>query len=172
MGVGLIVWNRKYFLLPICFCCRPSLTNFYRPLDSLVTFHKTKGTSADTGGSAPVRYAVRQVLDQEYRKETMRKQSEALSSSKAGKSFNGKSDGKTDDDPSAKKNALRNGPGIKRDFFGRILKEPEPLLQSSDDTPVQNEASRAAKKVWITYHDGFSNAVRKPISLNELLAGL
>ncbi|GFF32649.1 chromosome transmission fidelity protein 18 [Aspergillus lentulus] len=141
------------------------------PLDSLVTFHKTKGTSADTGGSAPVRYAVRQVLDQEYRKETMRKQSEALSSSKSGMPSNGKS-GKNDDDQSAKKNAIRNAPGIKRDFFGRILKEPEPLPQSSDDSPVQNEASKAGRKVWITYHDGFSNAVRKPISMNELMTGL
>ncbi|PKX90676.1 putative sister chromatid cohesion factor (Chl12) [Aspergillus novofumigatus IBT 16806] len=141
------------------------------PLDSLVTFHKTKGTSADTGGSAPVRYAVRQVLDQEYRKETMRKQSEALSSSRAGKTSNGKS-GKNDDGPSAKKNAIRNAPGIKRDFFGRILQEPEPLPQSSDGSPVQNEASKAGRKVWITYHDGFSNAVRKTISMNELMAGL
>lgn len=137
-----------------------------------MTFHKTKGTSADTGGSAPVRYAVRQVLDQEYRKETMRKQSEALSSSKAGKTLNGKSDSGKNDDQSAKKNAIRNAPGIKRDFFGRILKEPEPLPQSSGDSPVQHEASKAGRKVWITYHDGFSNAVRKPISLNELMAGL
>jgi chromosome transmission fidelity protein 18 len=151
--------------------CRQAEQVSHRPLDSLVTFHKTKGTSADTGGSAPVRYAVRQVLDQEYRKETMRKQSEALSSSKAGKTWNGKS-GKNDDDQSAKKNAIRNVPGIKRDFFGRILKEPLPLPQSSDDSPVQNEASKAGRKVWITYHDGFSNAVRKPISMNELMAGL
>ncbi|RHZ65952.1 putative sister chromatid cohesion factor (Chl12) [Aspergillus thermomutatus] len=143
------------------------------PLDSLVTFHKTKGTSADTGGSAPVRYAVRQVLDQEYRKETMRKQSEALSSSKTGRTSNGKSEGgKNDDDQSAKKKAMRDAPGIKRDFFGRIIKEPQPQPQSSDDSPVQNEASKAGRKVWITYHDGFSNAVRKPISMNELMAGL
>ncbi|KAH1600581.1 hypothetical protein KXX44_004605 [Aspergillus fumigatus] len=140
------------------------------PLDSLVTFHKTKGTSADSGGTAPVRYAVRQVLDQEYRKETMRKQSEVLSSSKPGQTWNDKS-GKNDDQ-SAKKNAIRNAPGIKRDFFGRILKDPEPLLQRSDDSPVQNEASKAGRKVWVTYHDGFSNAVRKPISMNELMAGL
>jgi hypothetical protein len=30
-----------------------------------------------SGGTAPVRYAVRQVLDQEYRKATMRKQTDA-----------------------------------------------------------------------------------------------
>lgn len=135
-----------------------------------MTFHKTKGTSADSGGTAPVRYAVRQVLDQEYRKETMRKQSEVLSSSKPGQTWNDKS-GKNDDQ-SAKKNAIRNAPGIKRDFFGRILKDPEPRLQRSDDSPVQNEASKAGRKVWVTYHDGFSNAVRKPISMNELMAGL
>lgn len=115
----------------------------------------------------PVRYAVRQVLDQEYRKETTRKHSEALTSSKADKK-NGKADG-----GNAGKNAtLKDAPGIKRDFFGRIIQKPEPQSQTSDGIPMQNETSKAGRKVWITYHDGFSNAVRKPISLSELMAGL
>ncbi|KAE8150205.1 hypothetical protein BDV25DRAFT_114548 [Aspergillus avenaceus] len=142
------------------------------PLDTLVAFSKMKGGLSGTGASAPVRYAVRQVLDQESRKETVRKQSEALSSvvpkRSAGKSTNDQNqvDGK------GTNKSLTNGPRAKRDFFGRIIREPTPPPAGSQENPVQNEASKAGRKVWVTYHDGFSNAVRKPISMSELLAGL
>lgn len=147
-----------------------------RPLDSLVTFSKTKGSpSSCTSGSAPVRYAVRQVLDQEYRKEVLRKHSETLNSSTIGKNRPSRksTDGDTEKDASAK-NPLRDI-SVKRDFFGRIIQQPVPAPNGSgsdESQPVQNEASKAGRKVWVTYHDGYSNAVRKPISMGELLAGL
>ncbi|RMD42304.1 hypothetical protein DV735_g2832, partial [Chaetothyriales sp. CBS 134920] len=77
------------------------------PLDTLTTFHLAKGAP-----SAPVRYAVRQVLDQELRKEKA----------------------------------------------------------------VQAALSRQARgargaRVWVSFHEGFSNAVRKPITLKELMEG-
>lgn len=62
---------------------------------------------------------------------------------------------------------------MKRDFFGRVIKEPTP--PPSDESPEmakQNETLKAGRRVWVTYHDGFSNAVRKPISMGELLAEL
>lgn len=34
------------------------------------------------------------------------------------------------------------------------------------------ELPKDANKVWITYHEGFSDAVRKPITVEELLRGL
>lgn len=119
-----------------------------------------------------MRYAVRQVLDQEYRKETVRKQTEALSSTTGPKKSAGKSaDGQTQDEGQGAKRSGREA-GVKRDFFGRIIREPSPQPGGLQEGPVQNEASKAGRKVWVTYHDGFSNAVRKPISMSELLAGL
>lgn len=145
-----------------------------RPLDSLVTFSKAKGSSSScTSGSAPVRYAVRQVLDQEYRKEVLRKQNEALNSSTIGKNkpTRKSTDGHSEKDASSK-NPLKDI-SVKRDFFGRVIQEPVSAPNGSDESqPVQNEASKAGRKVWVTYHDGYSNAVRKPISMGELLAGL
>jgi chromosome transmission fidelity protein 18 len=28
------------------------------------------------------------------------------------------------------------------------------------------------ERVWVTFHEGYSNAVRKPVSLGELVGGL
>ncbi|KAL4892470.1 P-loop containing nucleoside triphosphate hydrolase protein [Aspergillus ambiguus] len=137
------------------------------PLDTLISFSKTKGSTPAAVSSGPVRYAVRQVLDQEYRKEKVRKQAEALGSSKLAQKTKGKSDGQNDET----NKSARYGSTVKRDFFGRIIHEPEPQPDSSQEPPVQSEASKAGRKAWVTYHDGFSNAVRKPILMSELLAG-
>ncbi|KAL4905187.1 hypothetical protein BDW74DRAFT_185257 [Aspergillus multicolor] len=140
------------------------------PLDSLVTFSKAPGLSSTT---APVRYAVRQVLDQEYRKESIRKNSEDLSST-GSKKTNTKS---TTNNPADA--AKIKSTAVKRDFFGRIIEEQGPSPQEEKEqalarkaSSAQQEASNAGRKVWVTYHDGFSNAVRKPISMAELLSGL
>lgn len=124
---------------------------------------------ASLSGSAPVRYAVRQVLDQEYRKETVRKHSEAISPSKLGT----KATGKSADEQKEKNDPSKGATGtVKRDFFGRVIREPTPPPTYSEESRKIGEASKAGRKVWVTYHDGFSNAVRKPISMAELLAGL
>jgi chromosome transmission fidelity protein 18 len=141
----------------------------------LVSFSKTKGSVLDSVGSGPVRYAVRQVLDQEYRKETVRKQTE-VSQLKYGDASLGKSEKKGNSDEN-KENAsssksLRDGPGIKRDFFGRIINEALPLKDSGDRPQKKSNAQGKERKVWVTYHEGFSNAVRKPISMAELLGEL
>lgn len=137
-----------------------------------------KGSSTScTSGAAPVRYAVRQVLDQEYRKETLRKHSEVLNTStvntKTQKSSR-KSSSRTENDADSKYKDPLKDVGVKRDFFGRVIQERTPASTDFADggQPVQNEASKAGRRVWVTYHDGFSNAVRKPISMGELLAGL
>lgn len=137
-----------------------------------------KGSSTScTSGSAPVRYAIRQVLDQEYHKEALRKQSEAINTSSVStrnkKSSCKSGDGAVENEDSKNKDPLKDV-GVKRDFFGRVIQEQAPESTDSGDgsQPVQNEASKAGRRVWVTYHDGFSNAVRKPISMSELLAGL
>jgi len=64
----------------------------------------------------------------------------------------------------------------KRDFFGRIINEARP--QPKDGTEAnelagQQESAekREDRKVWVSFHEGFSNAVRKPITLEELMRG-
>jgi chromosome transmission fidelity protein 18 len=106
------------------------------------------------------------VLDQEYRKATTRKQSDAMSASKLG----AKGPRKSDDGVAAK--ALRDA-AVKRDFFGRVVDEPTPQPKDPDSAEAwADESSKAGRKVWVTFHEGFSNAVRKPISMGELMAGL
>lgn len=129
-----------------------------------MAFSKLQSSLGSASGSAPVRYAVRQVLDQEYRKETVRKQSDAL----AVKSGLGKSTNKQDDESNS---ALKEGI-VKRDFFGRVIQEPVKESKATEERNPADETSKAGRKVWVTYHEGFSNAVRKPISMSELLAGL
>lgn len=54
--------------------------------------------------------------------------------------------------------------GPERDFFGRILPE--------GSTGGKAKKGKPASKVWVTYQDGFSKAVRKPISMIKLMEGL
>lgn len=61
---------------------------------------------------------------------------------------------------------------IKRDFFGRII-EARPLAEVTGDTPQQQaKKNEKERKVWVTYHEGLNNAVRKPMSLQEFMRGL
>jgi chromosome transmission fidelity protein 18 len=62
---------------------------------------------------------------------------------------------------------------IKKDFFGRVLSDkPEPLGETDGNAQKLPKADDKENKVWVTFHEGFSNAVRKPITLEELLGGL
>ncbi|KAL1964411.1 hypothetical protein VTN77DRAFT_6969 [Rasamsonia byssochlamydoides] len=144
------------------------------PLDALISFSKIKGSALDTGGSGPVRYAVRQVLDQEYRKETMKKQSEAsqskYSDSSSGKKKKGNSDEDKENDSASK--SSKDGHGVKRDFFGRIINEASVKEPGDCTQKRRSDAQKPERRVWVTFHEGFSNAVRKPISMSELLAEL
>jgi len=132
------------------------------PLDAMGIF-----PTFNVGGEA-VRYAVRQVLDQEWRKLRLSKNKEAREArmgtlpSKTGPS-SGKEDTKDID--------VRPTTKVKRDFFGRIV------VQCDDEAP--GEGPRKKRKVvekkrdvWVSYNEGFSNAVRKDITLDELMAEL
>lgn len=65
---------------------------------------------------------------------------------------------------------------VKKDFFGRVVVE-KPLDGNGRGGPKRG--SKAAKhaaeersKVWVTFHEGLNNAVRKPLALEEFLRGL
>ena len=85
----------------------------------------------------------------------------------------------------------------KRDFFGRVLieasSEDECAIGGAEAGPgasagamksksktktktrisaVEEEKRKREARVWVSYHEGFSNAVRKPVTLKEILSGL
>ncbi|PMD23364.1 hypothetical protein NA56DRAFT_569174 [Hyaloscypha hepaticicola] len=144
------------------------------PLDTLVTFET--GISL-LGAPAPARYAVRQVLDQEYQKNIIVLENAARQARyKAGN---------PDDDVeysiSNKENkghhAQERVLGAKKDFFGRVVREEVQPLGEIDgnaraDGKLSKKKGKDDNKVWVSFHEGFSNAVRKPITIDELLKGL
>ncbi|KAF2162067.1 hypothetical protein M409DRAFT_27446 [Zasmidium cellare ATCC 36951] len=131
------------------------------PLDTLCTF-ETAGTSS----SNKTRYAVRQVLEQEWRKEETRMNEEARMA-RFGGVF-----------PTAANKKLDDGKGggegiapkkrIVRDFFGRPVAVPV----NSESVKKAAAMKASVPTVWVSYHEGYSNAVRKPLTLRELMKGL
>lgn len=184
---GFTAWNRKlHSLLRLCSSMSlPSLNIrnidlFGRPIDTLNEY--LTACTSGTPTTAPVRYAVRQVLDQEYQKKIIARENAARQArykagnpdedDDAGHSFGGKEkETKQEDLPSFV--ALS---GIEKDFFGRI--KVQSLEESDRDTErgQRKENGRAKakddNKVWVSFHEGFSNAVRKPITVEELMRGL
>jgi chromosome transmission fidelity protein 18 len=58
---------------------------------------------------------------------------------------------------------------IKKDFFGRVV-EAKPLAEL--DANSREKARREERKVWVTFHEGLNNAVRKPMSMRDFMRGL
>lgn len=143
-------------------------------MDTLVAFE----TAASSGtASAPVRYAVRQVLDQEYQKNIILREHAARQARyKAG---NPEDEVEATLMGKANKNdiSFETATTVKKDFFGRVIRDA-PMPLGEIDRNVQavakmgKEKGKDDGKVWVTFHEGFSNAVRKPITIDELLRGL
>ena len=130
----------------------------------------------------PVRYAVRQVLDQELQKTIAQRETAARQARfRAGLGAAAEPEGQHDvllphDDKenAGGKKALPIMPTIvKKDFFGRVVME-KALAEIDGNSAGQRKGSAADKeenKVWVTYHEGLNNAVRKPITLDDFLKG-
>lgn len=132
---------------------------------------------------APVRYAVRQVLDQESRKEKLLQNSMArharsslFSSSSSSHDNNADDDDKENAEAGGLKAdkaiaiAIVKGPAVKRDFFGRTIVNEAQRPSSAGNGEKTTQVSMAEDgRVWVSFHEGFSNAVRKPITLKELM---
>lgn len=63
---------------------------------------------------------------------------------------------------------------VKRDFFGRVIESARP--DSSDGGATRKETKsqtgkQEEKLVWVSFHEGSSTAVRKPITLDEFMRG-
>lgn len=128
-----------------------------------------------------VRYAVRQLLAQEYSKEMLRQTSETEAAQTLGSGSHPaqtKTRGRNNDqDRKEEKDPASNGPQLKRDFFGRIIKaDSQPASKSANNSKGNQKGQRSSSAqsqnhAWVSYHEGFSNAVRKRISLGELMDG-
>ena len=143
------------------------------------------------GTQAPTRFAVRQVLDQELQKTKVLRESTARQARlRAGfGNVNGAVDDPAFDVNGKENSAAAKAAGkqvvpmvrVKKDFFGRIIKtEVRDPLQEMDGNggsrkrqPGEEPLGAAdATKVWVTFHEGLNNAVRKPLSLDEFMRGL
>lgn len=60
-------------------------------------------------------------------------------------------------------------PTAKRDFFGRVVEDVRP--GSSEGKPTRQSGQQEEGMVWVSFHEGSSTAVRKPITLEELMRG-
>lgn len=138
-------------------------------LDELGVFG-TAGAAFGSAGGKSTRFAVRQVLEQEFRKEEQRRAElarlERLPPGTAAAA------------PQLKRSGTSLGDGeeraktkVVRDFFGRevVVAKPENETRAEEEKRKRREAGEMEGRVWVTYHEGFSNAVRKPLTLGEIL---
>ena len=64
---------------------------------------------------------------------------------------------------------------VRRDFFGRTIDVALPTTRACS-SQGENEGSQDSRldesgNAWVSYHEGYSNAVRKPITLDEMMRG-
>jgi chromosome transmission fidelity protein 18 len=115
----------------------------------------------------PVRYAVRQALSQEFEKAQM------LREKAAREARMGVVNGSTptvEEEKEVREDMRKEKKKLRRDFFGRVV-EDGPVTE--DDGPRKKRRVEGEKRdVWVSYNEGFSNAVRKGIGLDELMEGL
>ncbi|GAB7349082.1 hypothetical protein MBLNU459_g8038t2 [Dothideomycetes sp. NU459] len=160
-------------------------------LDELAVFG-TLGAGKGAGAER-VRFAVRQVLEQEHARDVRRRDEEARKSRYANSSsaVAGADDDESlaphDPEAAARERnhalAQKRSKALKRDFFGRVVAEVSlEELAAEAETGREGEAARKRRKerqdaeddrtrIWCTFHEGFSNAVRKPVSLAEIMGG-
>ncbi len=121
-----------------------------------------------------MRYAVRQVLDQELRKERLL-QSSAARHARSGASQLMNEAGFHDDKENTNAKvgkSMSKDLDAKRDFFGRIINESRPKSAGKGMASARAETkTKDEGRIWVSFHEGYSNAVRKPITLKEFLEG-
>lgn len=134
------------------------------PLDTLCTFETGGAGFGDSSGKT--RYAVRQVLEQEWKKEETRLAEESRLARFGVTSLLPAA-------PSSKRGVLTDEEllkrSISRDFFGRPIAALAPEAQKTKDA---EDKEKQGPSVWIAFHEGYSNAVRKPITLAEFMKEL
>lgn len=174
-----IEWSRELNLKVCCAIFRSNPVT--RQLDMLATFE----TSAKGTSTAPtMRYAVRQVLDQEFQKYVIVQRAAASQArfaagsipgqepdDRCSQTFKDKGIGVAAIGTSTK--ALDRASGVKRDFFGRIVAGESTGKGRGREQQLKISRTKAAQnRIWVSYREGYSNAVRKPVNLSNLIDGL
>jgi chromosome transmission fidelity protein 18 len=141
------------------------------PLDSLSIF-RTSTIPPGELAPAPVRYAIRQVLSQSLYKQQVA-QREASRQARMGTSLEA---------PQLKmvvnlENMLKRKKNeVKKDFFGRVIVSDEPQIGEEEEETRCGKRKKVQEDknetVWLSFHEGFSNAVRKGVTLDEFMSGL
>ncbi|KAH7128575.1 chromosome transmission fidelity protein 18 [Dendryphion nanum] len=132
------------------------------PLDQLASFETFDGKKEEK-----VRFAVRSVLESEWKRESARIDADAR------RRRGGKFD---DDDEDSKKEEEEAKPleikeKVLKDFFGRVI-QVQPVSVEQQIKQRQSDEKNDANRIWVSFHEGFSNAVRKPVTIDELMRGL
>lgn len=134
-------------------------------LDSLAAFETLSGKRDDK-----VRYAVRSVLEMEWKKES------ALMDADARKRRGGQVDGEGVQEAKEEVTAVSievvNQNAVRRDFFGRVMKETHNTAKAAKQSAKHVRTEGDDARIWVSFHEGFSNAVRKPVTLDEIMRGL
>ncbi|KAF2199193.1 P-loop containing nucleoside triphosphate hydrolase protein [Delitschia confertaspora ATCC 74209] len=133
------------------------------PLDQLGKFETLGGKKEEK-----VRYAVRQVLESQWKHESAKMDAEARRR-RGGQG----ADGAEDEDKGQNEAKLsKEKDKVKRDFFGRVLKVTPVVSGEVSKTKEAEKGRQDEGRIWVSFHEGFSNAVRKPITIDELMRGL
>ncbi|TDZ32355.1 Chromosome transmission fidelity protein 18 [Colletotrichum spinosum] len=129
------------------------------------------------GSSAPTRYAVRQALDQELQKTiALRENAARQARFKMGNLLgHDEAPAQVDKENIIKEQVKTLDTSVKKDFFGRII-PTRPLGEVDPNGTTkrrrQQHQEKEDIKVWVTFHEGLNNAVRKPITLAEFMRDL
>jgi chromosome transmission fidelity protein 18 len=134
------------------------------PLDILGSFETMSGKKEEK-----VRYAVRSVLEQEWRKESARSDLEKRTRRGGQTEADDVVEEKKEEKTTEEKAAEANKRAVKRDFFGRVVVE-KPLLEGEVRKKLNKGGDEG--RIWVSFNEGYSNAVRKPVTVDELLRGL
>jgi chromosome transmission fidelity protein 18 len=135
------------------------------PLDVMGSFETMTAKKEEK-----VRYAVRSVLEQEWRKESARIDMDNRKR-RGGQTEADEIEQPKEEKTTEEKVAEANARAVKRDFFGRVIKE-KPLLVGEGRKKVVENKGGDVGRIWVSFNEGYSNAVRKPITVDELLRGL
>lgn len=134
------------------------------PLDQLASF-ETLNVKRDE----KVRYAVRSVLESEWKKESVRIDAEAR------KRRGGQLDGEFIEPEKGGKGEepkVMLGEKVMRDFFGRVVRAAPVVAGEVGKEKKKVQVTSDEGRIWVSFREGYSNAVRKPVTLDDLMRGL
>lgn len=120
---------------------------------------------------------MRQVLDQELRKTNAEREALARQARFQAGNTSGRLESLTKAADARHKKVVeeesaKDASSVKRDFFGRIIVARPVVETGNESTEQRARKTEKERKVWVTYHEGLNNAVRKPMSLQEFMRGL